>query len=254
MTDRPDLPPFYRLIALESVGSTNAEATKRAAAGAAAGTLVWSLEQTAGRGRRGREWASPPGNLYCSLILRPTCSAAAAVQLSFVTALAIAETVRESVSPSTTVCLKWPNDVLLNGRKVSGILLESTPASGGHRLEWMVIGAGINLISAPENTRHPATCLAAEGGAILEPARALEAYAGAFATWYTRWQQAGFAPVRAAWLALATGIGEPIRVRLADETLEGRFAALADDGALILELPDGSNRSVTTGDVFSVAA
>ena len=147
----PELPAFYRLLAYEQIDSTNEEAKRLAAAGAPAGTLVWAGEQLAGRGRRGRGWASPPGNLYVSLLLRPACPPAQACQLNFVAAVALAEAVSALLPAGAGVALKWPNDVLVGGAKVSGILLEASAALD-RSIDWLVIGAGVNIASHPADT------------------------------------------------------------------------------------------------------
>lgn len=247
--EEPALGPEFHLVRLESVGSTNVEAARLAAEGAADGTLVWAKEQTAGRARRGREWRSLPGNLYCSLILRPAIPPRTAAQLSFVAALAVADALAAFAPEDTPVRVKWPNDVLLAGRKTSGILLESMPGPDG-LVDWVVVGTGINVAGHPEDTEFPATSLAATGAGAVGAGQVLEAYANAFAMWRERWAQEGFPPIRAAWLGVAAGLGDPIVVRLDHQTLEGWFAALDEDGALVLEMPGGVRRTVAAGDVF----
>jgi BirA family biotin operon repressor/biotin-[acetyl-CoA-carboxylase] ligase len=235
------LPPGYSLIALDKVGSTNAEALRRAAAGAPAGTVVWARLQTEGRGRRGRLWVSPPGNLYCSVVFR--FSRAPAAQLSYVAAVALADTLAER-APAGSVRLKWPNDVLLKGGKVSGILLE-----GGADAS-VVLGTGVNVASHPaDQARTPApTSLAAQHiDASVEDV--LKGYLDSMSRWVEQWQRDGFAPVRAAWLARAVGIGEAIEVRLPTGTVPGRFTGLDDDGVLIVATADGTRR-FAAGDVF----
>jgi BirA family biotin operon repressor/biotin-[acetyl-CoA-carboxylase] ligase len=249
MTGAVDLPPFFSLIRLPSVGSTNDEAKRLAADGAAEGTLVWGLEQTAGRGRRGRGWHSPPGNLYMSAVLRPGKPAAQSALIGFVAAVALADALQDLGLASDRVRLKWPNDVLVDKAKVAGILVE-TAAIAGETPPWLVLGMGVNLAHAPEDTPYPATTLRVVGLARLTVEGLLEVLAGRLAEWYGRWQAEGFAPVRTAWLRRATGLGEPIEVRLDRESLQGRFVALEEDGALSLELPQGERRRVTVGDVF----
>ncbi len=241
-----DLPGFYHLHSHYQLGSTNDEARELAEHNAPEGTVVWALEQDAGRGRRGREWVSPPGNLYTSLLLRPHCSPAAAAQLSFVTALALHATVAQAIGTPDRVRLKWPNDVLIAGRKVAGILLESH--AGGGVLDWVIVGTGLNVISFPPEAERPATSLAAEG----EPAgvnHVLEDYAGHFLGWYRRWLDNGFAEIRAEWLKLAYGLGGPIEVRLAHEQFNGVFQGLDPTGALIVDTQSG-RRVVAAGDVY----
>ncbi|MHA1600230.1 MAG: biotin--[acetyl-CoA-carboxylase] ligase [Alphaproteobacteria bacterium] len=248
-----NLPPAYRLIAMDSVGSSNDEARTLADAGAEEGTLVWVLEQTKGRGRHGRTWDSPRGNLYLSLILRPECALAEAAQLGFVAALAIGDAIGAVAPPMLEVTYKWPNDVLVHGRKVSGLLLESKVTSDG-ALEWLILGAGVNVQNHPDDARFPATNLIFESvGPEVNEAVVLEAFARHFLTWVNRWTEDGFEPIRRNWLSHAHGLGEEIEVRLAKETLRGTFRELDETGALILELPDTSRRVITAGDVMFAA-
>ena len=249
MTGTVNLPPFFSLICLPSVGSTNDEAKRLAEDGAAEGTLVWGLEQTAGRGRRGRGWHSPPGNLYMSAVLRPGKPAAQSALIGFVAAVALADALQDLGLAAARLHLKWPNDMLVDKAKVAGILVE-TAAIAGETPPWLVLGMGVNLAHAPENTPYLATTLRAAGLASVTVESLLETLAVRLAEWYGRWQNEGFAPVRAAWLKRATGLGEPIEVRLDQESLRGRFVALEEDGALSLELPQGERRRVTVGDVF----
>ncbi len=242
------LPPGYRLRRFDQLDSTNDEAKRQAAEGAPNGTIILARRQTAGRGRRGRSWESPEGNLYASLLLRPDCEAQQAAQLSFVAALAVADTLGGILPSEKRVELKWPNDVLVGGRKISGILLESAP--GGGRLDWVIIGCGINIMTHPELARGRATSLMAEGASPLTPESLLANLVLALHGGIGRWQANGFAPVREAWLASAHGIGRPIEVRLPDETLHGTFAALDENGALMLELACGGQRLVTGGEVY----
>jgi BirA family biotin operon repressor/biotin-[acetyl-CoA-carboxylase] ligase len=238
------LPTGYRLIAYDSIGSTNDEAKRLAREGAAEGTLLWALEQTAGRGRRGRIWLSPQGNLYASLILRPDCPASRAAQLGFVAALAIG-----GALGAPGVSFKWPNDVLVNGRKVAGVLLEAEMI-GHHRPSFVVVGVGVNLATAPQDTEFPATSLLQEGWGTIPPRVMLEGFVEHFQMWEMRWRMEGFAPVRAAWLAAAASArGEPIRVRLEAASLHGRFLDMDEDGVLLLEAA-GERRHVSAGEVF----
>jgi BirA family biotin operon repressor/biotin-[acetyl-CoA-carboxylase] ligase len=244
----PRLSSFYHLVTHERIDSTNEEARRLAAAGAAAGTLVWAGEQLAGRGRRGRGWTSPPGNLYVSLLLRPGCVPTIACQLNFVAAVALAEAVAGLLPPGTSVALKWPNDVLVNGAKVSGILLEAV-AAADHVIDWLIVGVGVNIASHPPDTPYPATSLQREGlrstaGAVLE------AFAERFEAWHEIWRMSGFGRVRDRWLASARGLGEPIEIRLERETLRGRFSDLDATGALMLDMGNDGRRQITTGDLF----
>jgi BirA family biotin operon repressor/biotin-[acetyl-CoA-carboxylase] ligase len=246
-----NLPSFYRLVSRDRIASTSDEAKSLAAAGVEEGTLVWALEQTQGHGRQGRSWASPRGNLYASLILRPDVTVAIAAQLGFVAALAVSEACLD-VAPGAAITLKWPNDVLLARRKTAGILLESQTQPGG-RLAWLVLGIGINLATYPVNTDYPATSLSATGAEVT-PAMMLVGLAQRFLHWYEPWREGqGFAKLRTAWLARAQGLGQPIRVRLPTSELHGVFGGIDEEGALLLETA-GTSRRIAAGDVFPAAS
>lgn len=235
---------------LDSVDSTNEEAKRRAAAGERGPLWIAARVQTAGHGRRGRAWDSAPGNLFCTLLLRIEADPAACAQLAFAAGLAAAETADHWV-PSDLVRLKWPNDVLVAGGKVSGCLLETGEDGQGR---WLAVGVGMNLASAPAGTPFPATHLAAHlapGAAAPAPEQALDRLAAAFDRWQEIWKADGFAPLRTAFLARAAGLGEPIVARLADGSeLSGAFEDLDETGALILREPSGTRRAISAGDIF----
>ena len=244
MSSAPVLPDGWTLVALDSVGSTNDEAARLADAGASEGTVVWAREQTGGRGRRGRAWASPVGNLYTSTILRPDCPAARAAELGFVSALAVADI----VPSDRAVRVKWPNDVLVDGGKIAGILLESAIAQTG-RVEHVVAGIGINVGFAPElpEMRYPGAAL---GGSVEI---ALEKFTNALAARLVEWRRDGFETVRAAWLAKAGPIGVEVDVKLGEELVSGRFAGLDREGALLLDTAAGP-RKIVSGELLGRAA
>ena len=246
---RPALPKGWHLRSFDSVDSTNAVARKLAAEGTRAVQAVLAVEQRQGRARRGRGWSSPPGNFYCSILLRPDCRPAAAGQISFVAALALADGVIEAAPRLEGLRLKWPNDLVVHRRKIAGILLESS-VSPDDAVEWVIIGTGVNLESHPRDTGFAATDLTAEGHPGVRPGELLESYAARLDHWLAVWQVRGFAAVRDAWQARAVGIGERISVRLDRELVLGRFEMLDEDGALHLVLGDGSHRRFTAGDVF----
>lgn len=241
----PRLPEGWRLAAHDTLGSTNDEALRLLRAGMPEFTLVWARTQARGRGRDGRVWASPPGNLYASLLLRPRGAPLQAAQLGFVAALAIGEALGARV-PEVT--LKWPNDVLQAGRKIAGILLETDGVSA-EGIAGLVVGFGVNVAHHPAEARLPATSLHAAGDLGARVEEVLEAIADRLAVWHTTWVREGFAPVRAAWLVRAHGLGAAIEVRLPRETLAGRFRDIDARGVLMLETAAGL-RMVTAGDVF----
>lgn len=243
----------WTLRAFDVLDSTSEEVRRQAEAGAAEGLAVLARRQTAGRGRRGRAWTSSEGNLFLSVLLRPRATPAEAARLSFLIAVALAEAVDladPALQPKITC--KWPNDVLLGGAKLAGILLESRTAATGGGLDWVIVGIGVNLAHFPSDTPYAATALAAHGVTATP-----EDFAGwllaRLGYWYGRWQAEGFAPVRQAWVGRAQGIGQAVVVRLPGGDLEGRFAALDETGALLLDLPDGSRQVITAGDVFPAA-
>ena len=242
-----DWPPGWRVERRGAVVSTMDEAQDLAVAGAPDRTVVVAETQTGGRGRQVRGWASPPGNLYLTMLLRPQVGAAQAAELTFIAALSLAESL-DSVLDSSRVTLKWPNDVLLDGRKVSGILLQSSLGRGG-QVESIVIGMGLNLVSHPPDATYPATDLAT-AGAPMTVETALAGLLGRMDHHYRRWRADGFTEIRSHWLARAHGLGDPIAVRLDTDRVDGVFAGLDASGALEVIRPDGSLCCITAGDVL----
>jgi len=248
---RPLLPAGYQPICHDKLDSTNDEAKRLARDGAAEGSLIWALEQSAGRGRRGRSWISPRGNLYISLIMRPECSPSRAAQLGFVAALAVGGALASVIPVLAGLSYKWPNDVLINGRKLAGVLLESEMTSP-EKLSFLVIGVGVNLRNSPKGTEFSATSVQEQGFGVVAPEVMLEAFVHSFHAWKTRWDAEGFAPVRAAWLvAGAIAPGADIRVRLETAELQGRFCDIDDQGALVLDV-EGRSLRIPAGEIFPV--
>jgi len=248
MIDRP-LPDFARLHAYEALGSTNDEAKRLAEAGAPAWTVVSAGIQTAGRGRRQRSWVSPAGNLHMSAILRPSVPIAIAPQLGFAAALAVGDAVAALLPSARLLQFKWPNDVMISGRKVAGVLLESSATESGSAL-WVVVGIGVNVLHFPSEA---ATSLVAEAVRDPSPARLLSDIVTALHRRAGEWEHSGFETLRRAWLARARDLGAEIVVRLEREHFAGRFIDLDGDGALLVETALGRRR-VTAGEIFPVAA
>jgi len=221
--------------------STNEEARRLAEAGAVGPLWIMALRQNAGRGRRGRAWISPEGNLAATLLLRPDAPQAVTGQLSFAAALAVAD-MAAHFAPDAAIAVKWPNDVLADGKKLAGILLE-----GG--AGWLAIGIGVNLAGHPEGTEFPATSLAQLGIAVPSQDEALTVLAARFAHWYGLWMQGGFESLRMQWLARAKGVGAPIRARLPQETRTGVFEGIDASGALLLN-EGGQVRVIAAAEVF----
>ncbi|MES2861779.1 MAG: biotin--[acetyl-CoA-carboxylase] ligase [Pseudomonadota bacterium] len=245
-------PPIHLL---DAIDSTNAEARRRAEAGETASQWVVARRQSAGRGRRGREWNSDTGNLFATLLTMTQKPPAEAAQVTFVAALAVADLLDAFAVPRT-VSIKWPNDVLIDGVKASGILVESgTHASGAL---WLAVGIGVNLAHAPEGTERPATSLAAHLRSDIAYPPTIDAaatvLAAAFAVWQARWESLGFQPILDAWTTRTKGLDGPCVARLGHETVEGVADGVAADGALRLRTADGSLRLISAGDVFFGAA
>jgi len=241
-------PQGYALREWTEIDSTNEEARRLAASGERGPIWLRADRQTAGRGRRGRAWESPTGNLAVTLLIAPGKPASECAQLSFVTAIAAADAAA-GFAANAEIKVKWPNDVLAGGRKLSGILLES--ASGGDgALTFLAIGIGMNLAHFPPDTEFPATSLAALGVSVPSPSAALTQLAAHFAKWYDVWMTTGFSPIQDAWLARAAGLGSRIRARLTHEETSGVFEGIDGTGALILREAQGRTRTIAAGEVF----
>ncbi|MBI4031434.1 MAG: biotin--[acetyl-CoA-carboxylase] ligase [Proteobacteria bacterium] len=209
------------------------------------GTVVQCLTQTKGRGRHGREWTSPMGGLYMSALLRPQCAAAIAGQLSFVVAVAVSAAMDEVVKKDHKKTLKWPNDILIDGKKCAGILLESGMAGG--MVNWLAAGIGVNIMSAPEG----AVCLQEVGKGRQIPVHPFrDIVLSHLKAHYNHWKMQGFSDIRESWLSQAHGLGGKIKVRQPDSETEGIFKDLDKTGALVLSLSGGKEKTVNTGDVF----
>lgn len=208
---------------------------------------VLGLEQTAGRGRRARAWASPRGNFHGSLLLTPTEPPATIALRSFAAALALRDAFQALTGAPEAFALKWPNDVLCNGAKIAGILLEAN-------LPCLAIGIGVNLIAAPDPSlldpdATPPTTLLQATGQRVSPEAFLDTLAPAYAHWESLFQAEGFPPLREAWLHHAARLGEPIRARTGTETHHGTFKGLDETGALLLQTPHGL-KSIPAAEVF----
>ncbi|MEO8812162.1 MAG: biotin--[acetyl-CoA-carboxylase] ligase [Caulobacteraceae bacterium] len=236
------------VVAFEEIDSTNAEARRRAEAGEGGPLWIAAARQTGGRGRRGRSWETGKGNLAATHLLATAKPPAEAAQIAFVAGLAVFDLAAAFV-PATHVRLKWPNDTLLAGRKVAGILVESGVREAGGL--WLAVGIGVNLAAAPLEAIWPATAFASHmAPPPPAPLDALAVLAEAFDRWRDVWESAGFAPIAAAWTARAHGLGEACCARLPDETVEGIAEGLDSDGALRLRTASGTVRRITAGDVF----
>jgi len=241
-----------RLIVHDSVGSTNSEVLLKARLGERGPLWVTAARQTAGRGRRGRPFISERGNLYASLLLTDPSPADRAAELSFVAALAVHDAVCELASTlALRIRCKWPNDMVCDGAKFAGILVEGESTSG--RPLAAAVGIGVNCVCHPAGMAYPATDLAA-AGAVLTPATLFRALSRTMLLRLAEWDRGRcFAAIRAAWLARAIGLAEMIRVSLPERELQGRFVSLDETGRLLLRHPDGAIEAITAADIFPVA-
>jgi BirA family transcriptional regulator, biotin operon repressor / biotin---[acetyl-CoA-carboxylase] ligase len=240
----------FRLSAHDTLPSTNTEALTRARRGDSGPLWVTARQQTAGRGRRGNEWVSTPGNLYATLLMSDPAAPDSAPELSFVAGLAVHDAILDRApSLRERLALKWPNDILCAGQKLAGILIESEMVKA--RLA-VAIGIGVNCMHHPVETAYPATDLASAGAAVAAE-DLFFALSGAMLRRLGQWQRgAGFASIRGDWLERAAGLGGEMGVRLPDREFVGRFEALDERGRLLLRRADGSLQTITAGDVFPV--
>jgi BirA family biotin operon repressor/biotin-[acetyl-CoA-carboxylase] ligase len=225
------LPPGHRLIHFAEIDSTNAEAMRCAAKGERGPIWFWADRQIRGRGRLGRDWVSEKGNLYATLLIALAVKPPVAAGLSLVASLAVLNTFKTYLRPTPRLQLKWPNDVLLEGKKAAGILVESTLQSD---LMIFAIGCGLNLRHAPSLTRYGATTLA-DQGVVVPPGAALETLAAEIDRLLLQWDAgAGFVALKTQWLQFAKCLGQHVSLTTAGETIEGYFEGLGENGSLLL--------------------
>lgn len=238
---------------LNETVSTNADAFRAAEDGAVEGAVVLADRQTGGKGRLGRRWESPAGvNLYCSIVLKPDLAPSAAPQLTFLSAVATARAI--TAVTGLQPAIKWPNDLLLNGRKVAGLLNEMSAETD--RISFVILGIGVNLNMQvdqfPGDLRSPATSLLLESGKAVSRLRFASILLQELDREYVRFMREGFDPVRYEWSRLCNAAGRTVRVDTGAGLLQGIFDGLDRDGALLVRLPDGTLERVLSGDVILV--
>jgi BirA family transcriptional regulator, biotin operon repressor / biotin---[acetyl-CoA-carboxylase] ligase len=251
-----------RLETLAAIGSTNAQARLRAQRGERGPLWITATAQSEGRGRLGRTWISPPGNLYASLLLSDPSPFEHAPQLAFVAALALRDAiVGEAAALAPQLAFKWPNDLLLAGGKCAGILIEGEAAFDGEpqapKRLTVIVGIGVNCTSHPPRSSgtdsFPATDLQAHGAEIT-PAPLFRRLSATMCSRIAQWDRShGFAAILADWLSSARGIGEQITVQNNGAQTQGRFVGLDQAGRLLLELRNGTLTKISAGDVFPLA-
>lgn len=239
-----------KIVFLQETGSTNAVAFRMAEEGAPEGTTVIADSQTGGKGRLGRVWASPPMvNLYCSIILRPPIQPMAASQLTFLSVVALARTIEQMTT--LTPRIKWPNDILIEGKKVAGLLNEMSAETD--KVNFVVLGIGVNLNMTvgqfPADLRHPATSLYLESGVKISRTDFARCLLGELDAVYGTFLREGYGPVRSEWLQRSRLAGELVTVSDNGRVISGRVSGIDEYGALLLEVDDGTTVQVLAGDV-----
>jgi BirA family biotin operon repressor/biotin-[acetyl-CoA-carboxylase] ligase len=238
----------FRLECHEVLESTSSLVKQRAEEAAAEGLAIQALRQSAGRGRQGRGWDSPAGNLYLSVLLRPEVPLREAPQWSFVAAVALAETLTALLPEAAALKLKWPNDLLLQGAKAAGILVE-TGVGTNNALDWICIGMGVNIAAKPSLPDRATSCLAEYLGAPPAPEALAQSLLERLAHWHGIRLQQGFAPIREAWLLHAPAMGAAISLKRDGALIEGNFAGLSSEGGLLLA-KDGKVQLILAGEII----
>jgi BirA family biotin operon repressor/biotin-[acetyl-CoA-carboxylase] ligase len=246
----------YRLAAFDQIGSTNAEAMARARDGERGPIWFVTSEQTAGRGRRNRPWIAPRGNLASSIMQAMDVVPAVAATLGFAAGVAAEAALRRasiaapgaSTVSQPTFALKWPNDVLADGKKIVGINVEAEAAPGGGLA--VVVGIGTNVVAAPEGTPTPATSLAGLGIEVRAE-EVFVALSDAWAEFRGIWDDGrGFGEIRKAWLGRAAGLGETVAINTGSSVIEGIFDTIDEQGCMIVRTSGGNSMPVSAGDVY----
>lgn len=240
----------YQFVYYESIDSTNSEAKRLCHQGSPEGTVVIAKTQTTGRGRLGRRWISPTGNLYFTMLLKPQVPIEVLSQLSLVAGIALARVVQHYIAGRAIISLKWPNDVLINQQKVAGILVETDIDSYLVQETPCYLGIGVNIQSAPELTVYPATSLKDIAGLMPQSQEFLQYYVNNFNALYIIWQQEGFAALKDEWLSFATGLGDVVQATSSRYgQVSGQFKTITDDGGLLLIDQEGNNHIISSSEV-----
>ena len=250
--DSPQLPAQFELVQLAGVDDVMQEAARRARDGADEGTLVWAGEQSEGRTRRGHPWYSPPGNLYCSLILRPDFPNERCGQLAYVAALSAGSALAGLLSPMTGLRYRWPNDLLINELRAGQILLAASDTDSDP-YEWLTVGAMINVEQHPPNPEpEEFNSVQASGASEVTAVQVLEDFARYFLSWINRWAEDGFEPISRQWQIRADGIGDELELHMGDQFAGATFVKLDDQGRLVAMGPDQVERCISIDEYFAL--
>lgn len=234
------------ILSFDTIDSTNSEAARRIQAGSILESLwITAKTQMSGRGRLGREWVSNEGNVFATLVW-PAPELSIAPQLSFLIAVAAQQLLQELAGDKAEVTCKWPNDILMDGGKISGILLETAKSPEGK--DWVIIGIGINLTSKPDESRWPATCLAD----VMEPPHPEDAIRRLHQNWvrlFQTWEAQGFTPLAKKWMQCAFGLGHRVRYSVKNKIITGSFSGLDETGAALIRLDSGWVERIYAGEI-----
>lgn len=241
----------FNLIYKPITVSTNDDAKEMALQGVQTNVVIWAGQQTKGRGRRSRDWYSPEGNLYLSVLIPHIDDFKKAPDISFVACNALVDCLRNLLPKEChdDVKVKWPNDILFKEKKIAGILLESADGPSG-KSAYLIVGVGINLKFFPKDCPYKATSLLEEGYGFLEPKEILDDFCFCFFQALSIWYQKGFQPIRERWLENVKGLDQLLEVRLENINLTGYFRGLSEKGALLLDQQNGTLKEIYSGDVF----
>lgn len=252
VSESPQLPSQYELIQLAQVDSVMGEAASRARDGAEEGTLIWALEQHDARTRRGNPWYSPPGNLYCSLILRPDAAVDQCGQLAYVAALSAGSALAGLLSPMTGLRYGWPNHLFINELRAGQIMLA---ASGAHSdpYEWLTLGVMINVEQHPPNPEpEEYNSVHASGAPEVTVVQVLEDFARYFLNWINRWAEDGFEPILRQWQIRADCAGDDLELQMSNQCLRGRFVEVDKMGRLVIVSPDQVEHRISINEYFAL--
>lgn len=245
------MPIAESIYAFTELDSTMDEARRLIAQEDTEGILIVAERQKQGRGRLGRSWESPPGGAYCSFILKPKRPFAEVPQLSLVMGLALAEILRDSACLYPSI--RWPNDLLIHGKKLAGILMETTTSSIQHTAHstqrYVIIGIGINVTTELAKLPENSTSLAAEGASHCSREDIIVGLCRRFSTWYDVWTQKGFAPIRESLRPWMGGFGQPVQITAGTDQLQGTATDLDEGGRLVVRLDSGIHRAFEMGEV-----
>ena len=248
----PELPGLYELVSLGKIDSVRDEAGRLAISGAEEGTLVWAKEQTAGRGRFDKQWVSPPGGLYCAVILRPDFSVETAQQLIFVAAISIGQALANFASAMTDMNYRWPNAVLLDYGKVAGVHMDYF-INKNKQLEWIVVNICANIKTSPKEFAFEAASLHVEGQTQNSELDVLESFSRYFLSNLNNWANNGFATTLKSWQQRQVGVNETIELSLKNnETIKGTMASVDKEGALIIKSDDNQEHIVSINEYLGL--